>query len=153
MNAGNLWQHFRHWGLWKRIKWHAGKCISRIDFTQLVLDFKTELFQLLCPSLLKSRAEVGQWIVVRNDSEVSSRQVTATFFSDHPFHGQKFQLHAAVEGAVLFTWSEVLTGIGCDTLLPILFLRQDSAEPVMTCICLQDEGFGVVSRAKHRDSC
>ena len=40
------------------------------------------------------------------------------FFSDCPFHGQKFQLNAAVEGAVLFTWPEVLTGIGYDMLFP-----------------------------------
>ena len=77
----------------------------------------------------------------------------AKFFSDRPFHGQIFQLHAAVQGAVLFTWPEVSTGIGYDTLLPILFLGQDGTEPVTTCICLHAEGFGVVGLAKHRGSC
>ena len=97
--------------------------------------------------------EVGQWIAVRNDGEVSSKQVMVNFFSDRPFHVQKFQLHAAVQGAVLFTWPEASTGIGYDTLLPILFLGQDGTEPVMTCICLRDEGFGVVGVAKHRGRC
>ena len=75
------------------------------------------------------------------------------FFSDYQFHGKKFQLHAAVQGAVLFTWPEVSTGIGYDMLLSILFLGQHSTEPVMTCIRLQDEGFGAVGVAKYRGSC
>ena len=73
--------------------------------------------------------------------------------SDCPFHGQKFQLHAAVQGAVLFSWPEASTGIGYDTLLPILFLGQDGTEPVMTCICLHDEGFGVVGTGADVKAC
>ena len=68
------------------------KCISEIDFARSVIDFKVELCQLQSGSR-------------------SSKQVMAKFLSDRPVRGQKFQLHAAVQRAVLFTWPEASTGI------------------------------------------
>ena len=133
------------------------KCISEIDFARSVIDFKVELCQLQSGSrsskqvmakFLSDRPVHGQ-----KYGKASSKQVMAKFLSDRPVRGQKFQLHAAVQRAVLFTWPEASTGISHDTLLPILFLGQDGTEPVMTCICLHDEGFGVVGVAKHRGSC
>ena len=93
---------------------------------------------------------MDQGVVVGEYLELGAQEVVAELLGDRPFKGEELQLHTGVVGLVILCGTQPSTCIGQDPPLSILILRQDGAQTVMACVCLEDEGLGEISKPQAR---
>ena len=93
---------------------------------------------------------MDQGVVVGEVLKLGAQEVVAELLGDRPLKGEGLQLHAGVVGLVLLCGTQPSTYSSQNPPLSILIVKQDGAQTIMACVCLEDEGLGEISNSQDR---
>ena len=93
---------------------------------------------------------MDQGVVVGEDLELGAQELVTELLGDRPLKGEELQLQTGVVGLVLLCGTQPSTYISQDPSLSILILRQNGAQTVIACVCLEDEELVEISNSQDR---
>ena len=93
---------------------------------------------------------MDQGVVVGEDLELGAQELVTELLGDRPLKGEELQLPTGVVGLVLLCGTQPSTYSSQNPPLSILIVKQDGAQTIMACVCLEDEGLGEISNSHDR---